>query len=242
MILPNLTRKEKAYAALLLFITANMLLPVLIFSFNDHKLPAFLLSEDGVYESLAAFFCLAASAIFFYTFLKFPYRVNYFLFSSSRNITVLFLSIVFFLLFAEEISWGQRILGLKTPDILSAINFHGEINLHNMKLVQTRNNMIGDMLSLSLIVYLCVFPLLAHCFHLVEKVLLKLGIPIPSMQIVLCVILLRGINIFNYRVLYQGNFALDYYRIGEAYESNLEMLLFVLALEYLFSCRNRRGA
>jgi hypothetical protein len=32
----------------------------------------------------------------------------------------------------EEISWGQRILGLETPESLSTINHQNEINLHNI--------------------------------------------------------------------------------------------------------------
>lgn len=32
----------------------------------------------------------------------------------------------------EEISWGQRVLGLATPDILEGVNTQGESNLHNV--------------------------------------------------------------------------------------------------------------
>jgi len=35
----------------------------------------------------------------------------------------------------EEISWGQRIIGLSTPEFLLQYNFQGEVNLHNMKAV-----------------------------------------------------------------------------------------------------------
>jgi hypothetical protein len=33
----------------------------------------------------------------------------------------------------EEISWGQRIFGITTPDVLGAINAQGEFNLHNIE-------------------------------------------------------------------------------------------------------------
>lgn len=32
----------------------------------------------------------------------------------------------------EEISWGQRLLGLETPEALSAVNHQDEINIHNI--------------------------------------------------------------------------------------------------------------
>jgi hypothetical protein len=36
----------------------------------------------------------------------------------------------------EEISWGQRILGLETPDPLVEANIQGELNVHNVSLVR----------------------------------------------------------------------------------------------------------
>ena len=42
------------------------------------------------------------------------------------------LSIVFFLIAGEEISWGQRIFDLATPDYLSSVNEQDELNFHNI--------------------------------------------------------------------------------------------------------------
>ena len=39
---------------------------------------------------------------------------------------------MFFIAFGEEISWGQRILGIETPESLEGINDQGETNLHNL--------------------------------------------------------------------------------------------------------------
>ena len=38
----------------------------------------------------------------------------------------------FFWIVGEEISWGQRIVGVLTPDWLSAVNEQDELNLHNV--------------------------------------------------------------------------------------------------------------
>lgn len=49
----------------------------------------------------------------------------------ARLMTVAWAALM--LLFAgEEISWGQRILGIETPEAISAINTQDEINLHNL--------------------------------------------------------------------------------------------------------------
>ncbi|MDA9714920.1 hypothetical protein N9V04_00785, partial [Bacteroidota bacterium] len=45
---------------------------------------------------------------------------------------LLMLSIVFFLIAGEEISWGQRIFDLATPDYLSSVNEQDELNFHNI--------------------------------------------------------------------------------------------------------------
>jgi len=43
----------------------------------------------------------------------------------------LILSIGFAFIFGEEISWGQRIFGIETPEYISQYNKQNEINLHN---------------------------------------------------------------------------------------------------------------
>ncbi len=42
------------------------------------------------------------------------------------------LAIFFFLVFAEEVSWGQRIFSWATPEAWSQINTHHETNIHNL--------------------------------------------------------------------------------------------------------------
>jgi hypothetical protein len=46
-------------------------------------------------------------------------------------------ALVLFWIAGEEISWGQRIFGLSTPDALDA-NIQGELNLHNLPGVMSR--------------------------------------------------------------------------------------------------------
>lgn len=45
-------------------------------------------------------------------------------------------TVTVFIVAGEEISWGQRILGIDTPDALEAINAQGETNLHNIASVE----------------------------------------------------------------------------------------------------------
>ena len=43
-----------------------------------------------------------------------------------------FLSVVLALVALEEISWGQRIFNLETPDVIAEINLQNELNFHNI--------------------------------------------------------------------------------------------------------------
>lgn len=41
-------------------------------------------------------------------------------------------AVAFFLVAGEEVSWGQRVLGIKTPDALVVLNYQHETNVHNL--------------------------------------------------------------------------------------------------------------
>jgi len=51
---------------------------------------------------------------------------------TRKNIFFLFLAVLFFFGFGEEISWGQRIFKFNTPKLLSELNVQNEFNIHNL--------------------------------------------------------------------------------------------------------------
>ena len=89
-----------------------------------------LTSEDKIIENLSAVLLLFCSCFFLISFFharKSPLKIHYWL-----TYGLLMLSIVFFLIAGEEISWGQRIFDLATPDYLSSVNEQDELNFHNI--------------------------------------------------------------------------------------------------------------
>lgn len=100
-------------------------------SWNDF---AYLLREDGAFETLTAAFLFLASGLahLLATELRSLGR---------RKLAVLFWvgAGLFFVVGMEEISWGQRLLLLKTPEGLSKVNVQGELNLHNVEGIHGRN-------------------------------------------------------------------------------------------------------
>jgi hypothetical protein len=83
--------------------------------------------EDGIAETLQAILYAAALVL--------SLVVGRRLWTGEQKIVgVLYfvLSLGFFFLVGEELSWGQRLLGWGTPEALVAMNKQGETNLHNI--------------------------------------------------------------------------------------------------------------
>jgi len=85
-----------------------------------------LFAEDNILENMTAILQLASSLFFLILIIKTR---------KKEWLQLLVLILLFFSTFfigMEEISWGQRIFGLKTPEYLSTINKKEEINVHNI--------------------------------------------------------------------------------------------------------------
>jgi hypothetical protein len=89
----------------------------------------YFLREDGWIENLTVVFLLASSGIAIYRALGYMKR--------KAPMAVFFWAMTAFLFFfaaGEEISWGQRIFGLETPDFFIDKNLQNETNLHNLEI------------------------------------------------------------------------------------------------------------
>ena len=92
--------------------------------------------EDGFFEDLTAVCFFAASLIFAVLFWRSRGSGgnDFFLFRTRRNTWFILLSLLFFFGGGEEISWGQRIFGWKTPETFEKENIQRETNIHNLKI------------------------------------------------------------------------------------------------------------
>ena len=94
-----------------------------------------LTKEDGLMENLGAFFFLVAGAVFIAAYVlsrKTPDKACHLPRPRSGKLLLLLLGIIGLVAFVEEISWGQRIFGLKTPSFLVEENAQKELNIHNL--------------------------------------------------------------------------------------------------------------
>jgi Ni/Fe-hydrogenase subunit HybB-like protein len=114
------------------WLTAAILVVVLLGMYAALLLPddviSWLLKEERPLEGVGAVGLLLASILSFLLWRRERREGGH----RWLTLSYLGLAIVFFVAFGEEISWGQRILGLETPESLESLNDQGETNLHNL--------------------------------------------------------------------------------------------------------------
>ena len=109
--------------------------------------------EDGPVE-WATFAALVGLAIFLFRRL----RVKDITYPKSVRAAMMGLALLCLLAAGEEISWGQRILGLETGERFRELNYQGETNLHNLLPPQLFNGLI----MLTFLFLFCLYPLYKH--------------------------------------------------------------------------------
>jgi len=81
----------------------------------------------------------------------------------------------------EEISWGQRIFSIETPEWLAEHNKQSEMNLHNLVIggVSINKLVFSKVLAVVLLVYLIIIPLIYRKHPNRARQIDALGIPLP---------------------------------------------------------------
>lgn len=123
------------------YLTGLILLALIILSFlaicSLEEDKAFKLSlEDGIIEYLSGLFFFMAAMVSFYHFYNFKSDKDKYLFRTGRNYLILLLGLFFLFCAGEEISWGQRIFGIETPEFMEVENAQKEFNFHNLYMFQ----------------------------------------------------------------------------------------------------------
>lgn len=125
---------ERRFVAVLAAVA--LIFPILSFSLLFLLRPDVIIrlaEEDGPIEWLGAAMLLLAAALFGVAFFRDPEGNALGRFRTRRNLFFLFLALVCFVGFGEEISWGQRVFGFETPALLAEHNFQSEFNFHNLE-------------------------------------------------------------------------------------------------------------
>lgn len=218
---------------------ALLVAALLAASFSALLLPAsasdFFADEDGFFETIGALGFLIASALFALVFRQALAR------GAGRIylFVVLALAGAFFIGAGEEISWGQRWLGVHTPAALEAINRQNEINVHNIGLINEALNMAKEALWFGLA---CLIPVAAAMSSRLRPHLRRL---VPVFPLAIGAVFLLN-HLFSEAArawipahLYEGTESLAHAAV-EIKEGNLGVLFAVAALILLQAGRKRR--
>jgi hypothetical protein len=189
--------------------------------------------EDSIIEYAGAFFLLGASILCLYLFLHPLINKSLVVENKFRNnISYLFLSIVLFLSFAEEISWGQRIFNWKSSQYFIAENIQHETNVHNLK--------FGAFLSLNRlfpifwIFYCLVVPIAVKLSKKVETTLNKIHLPLAPIWLGVA-ILINAIIPKMLSLVIDIQYERVIWGMHEVKETILEMLLYILASYWMLN-------
>ncbi|MGZ8213584.1 MAG: hypothetical protein ACXWTP_03690 [Methylosarcina sp.] len=101
---------------------------IYIFLFKP-SLFSILCLEDGLIEWSSALLLFGSCIIFFLILMKNYKNLQI---SKRTTISLALIALVFFIIGMEEVSWFQRVLNIKTPEIFKS-SLQSEINLHNIK-------------------------------------------------------------------------------------------------------------
>lgn len=84
----------------------------------------------------------------------------------------------------EEISWGQRIFNWESSEYFLDKNFQQETNLHNLVVgeKQLTKTLFGPILTLVLLLYLVVLPLLYPRLAWLRTITRVLHVPVPGLR------------------------------------------------------------
>lgn len=115
----------------LYFLAPLFIVFMIVIDITNPHLRHVLTQEDGPFEILQFLFFLLSA---FFSFLK---AKQYF--PNQKMLATLWLIFSIGMLFVsfEEISWGQRILNIETPETLRNINYQDETTIHNIGFFQT---------------------------------------------------------------------------------------------------------
>ena len=164
---------EKICAAILILVPS---IGHIVARVDPHFFDHVYVGEDEFFETMTAVFLLLCSLICIY---------RIFILRKARPLLFsLCLALAAFACFfgaGEEVSWGQRVFKLKTPEILQKYNHQGELNLHNIKIGDFKVNKVifSQLMTLGLVFYFLVLPLLYRRKEFFKTWSDRMAIPIP---------------------------------------------------------------
>ncbi len=150
--------------------------------------------EDGIIEYATAFALLCISLLCFYRLITVG-KAKPLLW----KISVFVFTVIFIFGAGEEISWGQRIFNIESSDFFLENNAQSETNLHNLVVGGKKLNKIifSQLLTLVLVLYLLVIPLLYRRKNWVKNLMNTFAVPMVKWHHTLAFLLVTLLVVIN---------------------------------------------
>lgn len=114
-------------------VVAAIALGAIILHVHNPPLLRHVIREDGPIENATAICYFMAAGLFLLVAGR----------TAPRHWCAVGFALMLFVVAGEEISWGQRVFGIATPQALDHVNVQHEMNLHNIDGVHTNVRMVG---------------------------------------------------------------------------------------------------
>jgi hypothetical protein len=207
--------KIGVYAILIAF----ALWSIYLYFFNPALLTT-ITREDSVTETVSAIAYLLSAGIFIVAWIR----------GGFQNVFLLGYGLLFFVVGGEEISWGQRIIGLQTPAILLEVNVQNETNLHNIEGIYQHVRMIALLVVLTISILMPLTRQWLQSFRTLYDRFAIPVVPIWTIPLTIIAVLFMAVPRLFWR---ETIFALD--EIGELY---LSVVFLFFAISVRNSVRN----
>ncbi|RYY60625.1 MAG: hypothetical protein EOO05_09285 [Chitinophagaceae bacterium] len=182
------------------------------------NLDAFIIytEEDGSVEWLTVLGLLLGCAVCIERFIRLRKERSWWFLT-----VVILLGLLMFAAAGEEISWGQRILGIRSSEFFIENNAQGETNFHNLVVGGEKLNKIifSIGLSIALGIYLVLFPILYRSKEGFRRFVDRSGIPVARLYQVISIGVLYGLT----EIMRHGKRA-------EILEAGITLLFFIIVL------------
>lgn len=177
-------RKEYAIIAMVFLL---VLIGIILAKVNSNYYRTVYIEEDGFIEWLTVLSLFLGSLICIGRACKIRLQNGIFFLLGLCGLGAVFLFGI-----GEEISWGQRIFDIETPSFFSKYNAQKETNIHNLKFggVKLNKLIFGLILSIAMITYLSLSPILYRTTSWGKKLITSLAIPIPKLIYIISYIVL----------------------------------------------------
>lgn len=173
---PVMSNLQKIDRALMGLIALTLISTVAIYFWDKEYFWGTFAAEDKLVEYATAVFLLVASLVLAAHSVSLGRRGI----RLAAALTALY-ALMFFLASGEEISWGQRIFGWESGEFFQANNKQDETNFHNLMVGehQLASTLFGPVLTVCILLYLVVLPLLYTRVGGIARLADRLAVPVP---------------------------------------------------------------